>query len=632
MLSMIALSSFTDVTNAQQIQDTLHEVKVIGKQDKTNDIRINGFAPGQKIKTIDSTTLQQYRLQNIASLLSQQVPVFVKSYGFNGLATLNFRGASAAQSQVLWNGVPIQNAALGIADVSTLPVLFADKVSVIYGSSGALLGSGNVGGALLIENTLPVFDTARTTCAVTAAMGSFGQYLGGLNGSITRHRWYFSANLFAQTAQNDFKYTDETGKEKTLQNSHLKSGAILARAAYKIAERNIISLSAWYQQYNRQIPPALFEQASVKQQVDGSLRLLLDWKKENDKSTWYAKGAFTRDYLHYSDSAASIISDNVSYQYYQEVGWKRLISQHSNLLIFAPVQLSWIDIEDSNKIKQQSRVALAAAYDISFFQSRLNIAVNARGEVIDQQSIFLPGVDASYKLTRWLNLRANVQRTYRVPTLNELYYVPGGNPSLKPEQGWNEDAGYIAKIKWGNFSVYHDLSVYNRLINNWVIWLGGAIWTPHNIAAVNSRGVETENNIVWERGNWKIHLGINTSYVVATTQSSYQPNDNSVGKQIPYTPLYNGQLNFGFSYKRLYINYNHTYTGYRYITSDESEYLTPYQTGNMQVMYNSFLLRHAIQVIGQCNNLWNQTYQVVAYRPMPGINALIGIKYNFLDK
>jgi len=632
VLLSVALSSFTNVTRAQQIQDTLHEVKVIGKQDKTNDIRINGFAPGQKIKTIDSTTLQQYRLQNIASLLSQQVPVFVKSYGFNGLATLNFRGASAAQSQVLWNGVPIQNAALGIADVSTLPVLFADKVSVIYGSSGALLGSGNVGGALLIENMLPVFDTAHTMCAVTAAAGSFGQYLGGLNGSITRHRWYFSANLFAQTAQNDFKYTDETGKEKTLQNSHLKSGAILARAAYKIAERNIISLSAWYQQYNRQIPPALFEQASVKQQVDGSLRLLLDWKKENDKSTWYAKGAFTRDYLHYSDSAASIISDNISYQYYQEIGWKRMVSQHSNLLIFVPIQLSWIDIQDSNKTKQQSRVALAAAYDISFFQSRLNIAVNARGEVIDQQSIFLPGADASYKLTRWLSLRANVQRTYRVPTLNELYYVPGGNPSLKPEQGWNEDAGYTVKFKLGNFSVYHDLSVYNRLINNWIIWLGGAIWTPHNIAAVNSRGVETENNIVWGKGNWKIHLGLNTSYVVATTQSSYQPNDNSVGKQIPYTPLYNGQLNFGFSYKRFYINYNHTYTGYRYITSDESEYLTPYQTGNMQVIYNSFLLRHAIQVIGQCNNVWNQTYQVVAYRPMPGINALIGIKYNFLDK
>src|ERR1043165_3827875 len=95
----------------------------------------------------------------LSTLLSQQMPVFVKSYSFNGLATLHFRGASAAQSQVLWNGVPIQNASLGVADVSTMPVLFMNKVSVVYGGSGALLGSGNVGGALLLENEQPLFDT-----------------------------------------------------------------------------------------------------------------------------------------------------------------------------------------------------------------------------------------------------------------------------------------------------------------------------------------------------------------------------------------------------------------------------------------------------------------------------------------
>jgi hypothetical protein len=86
-------------------------------------------------------------------------------------------------------------------------------------------------------------------------------------------------------------------------------------------------------------------------------------------------------------------------------------------------------------------------------------------------------------------------------TLNELYYFPGGNTSLKPEQGWSQDAGYSLSFKSGPISLFHDVSVFNRNIHDWILWVGGAIWTPHNISEVHSRGVETENNIIYTIGN-----------------------------------------------------------------------------------------------------------------------------------
>jgi len=172
--------------------------------------------------------------------------------------------------------------------------------------------------------------------------------------------------------------------------------------------------------------------------------------------------------------------------------------------------------------------------------------------------------------------------------------------------------------------------VFNRDIHDWIIWLGGAIWTPHNIAEVHSRGVETENNITYSVGKWKLHMGLNTAYVLSTTVASYIYNDGSLGKQIPYTPRYNGQANAGFTYKNLSVNYIHTYTGYHFITTDESEYLPPYQTGNLQLMYNAHVQHHLWQLTGQCNNIWNEQYQVVASRPMPGINWLLGIKISLL--
>lgn len=626
---MVMLFSISTV-HAQKITDTLKEVKVKGryKERVSNDERLNTYSPGQKIQSFDSVTLRQYQYQSIANLLTQQVPVFVKSYGLNGLATLNFRGASAAQSQVYWNGIPLQNAALGIADVSLLPVSLIDKVSIVYGGSSALWGSGNVGGALVIENNMPFFDSAGSWVhSVSAVAGSFQQYQAGAKTVLSTDKWFFTANLSGQSARNNFRY-DDNGTEKRMNHSELRSGVALLQAAYKADKHNTISLSAWYQQYNRDIPPALFERISAKNQRDESLRFLLDWNRKTDKATFYAKTAFTSDYMQYADSMALLNSKNTTNQFYTESGLRYKLSSNQQLMLFAPVQIAWIERHTMSDSKIQNKFALAGAYAVGLFDEQLNIALNLRGEIINDIGVLLPGINLSYAPMNWLTFRGNLQRSYRAPTLNELYYVPGGNDKLKPEQGWSEDAGYSIKTKQNKTLVFvHDVSFFNRVINDWIIWFGGAIWTPHNIATVRSHGIETQNSIRWSIDkNWKLQMGINTAYVIATTQKSYISNDGSVGKQIPYTPRYNGQLNFGITWKRLYFNYNHTYTGYRFITIDESQYILPFNTGNIQLLYNTDLLKMPLQLTAQCNNTWNNRYSVVNARPMPGVNFLVGLK------
>ena len=38
-------------------------------------------------------------------------------------------------------------------------------------------------------------------------------------------------------------------------------------------------------------------------------------------------------------------------------------------------------------------------------------------------------------------LRASVSRNHKFPTLNDMYFLPGGNPDLRSEEGWTYDAG-----------------------------------------------------------------------------------------------------------------------------------------------------------------------------------------------
>ena len=501
--------------SAQLKDTTLQEVKIRSRHTVSNDSRVNDFAPGQKVITFDTLTLQQYQMQNMATLLSQQSAAFVKSYGLNGLATLNFRGASAAQSAVYWNGIPIQNAALGVADISTLPVLLMNKVNILYGSSAGLWGSGNVGGALLFENELPSFDSGKRSIELSGSAGSFDQYATGLKSSFSGKRWAFSANIFTQLAENNFSYP-KADKELKLANSRLKSEAVMARVAYKLNSLNTLSLAAWQQQYLREIPPALFENYSAKKQTDGSLRVLAEWRRNTAKSSWYGRSSIIKDEVHYKDDAVLLKSDNIAYQYFQEIGLKKRFGTFGQILVFSPVQIAWINTPSGTK--QQSKLALAAAYENDFFEKKLQVALSCRAERIIRQAdstteknIFLPGMNASYHIASWLTVRANIQRTYRIPTLNELYYNPGGNPNLKPEEGWTEEAGYNFHVEIGSLALSHDLSVFNRNIDNWIIWLGGAIWTPHNIAKVHSRGIETENKATYQIGKWQIHISVNTS-------------------------------------------------------------------------------------------------------------------------
>jgi vitamin B12 transporter len=316
---------------------------------------------------------------------------------------------------------------------------------------------------------------------------------------------------------------------------------------------------------------------------------------------------------------------------FAEVGNKMHLSPNHKLLVFMPVTIAWIDRRTAGDVKTQNRIALAAAYAGTFIQQKLNVSLSARGEVINDKTIFLPGLNAGYDATQWLSFRANVQRSYRAPTLNELYYNPGGNDKLLSERGWNQDAGYTLKIGSNRpLTLTHDASVFNRNIKDWIVWFGGAIWTPHNIAMVHSRGIETDNNLQWRIDDkWKLHLGFNSSYIIATTEESYVPGDNSIGKQIPYTPRYNYRGNIGFNYKAFYCSYNHTYTGYRFTTADESQYLLPYNTGNLQLLYTQQWPATTLQLSGQCNNIANYQYAVVNGRPMPGINWMLGAKFIF---
>ncbi len=632
MLSILFLL-FCNISKAQEKKLKTFEKNHYPNNHKNNpDERLKTFAPGMKILEIDSTVLAQYQMQNMGQLLNQKAPVFIQSYGINNIATLHFRGSSAAQSQVFWNGIPLNNASLGIADISLLGVGTFDKISIAFGGSSALLGSGNIGAAVMLSSDFNKHDSAhKWSNQLATEAGSFGQYKMMLRTQYNSTKQSLSVKLFGQKAANNFDFTLLDGKSSKMSNASLSSYAAIIDYSYRWNQSTAMQFSFWQQHFDREIPPALFESSSTKKQEDDAFRLFLGFEKSKKNGTkYYSKTGFTKDQMNYEDSAVHLFSRNATHQFYEEFGIKKNINNQHQVLLFVPVNFSWTKPQNDSQTRYQSKVAIAGSYLFVSKNEKLRAAINTRVEQINSKTFFLAGANISYSILPFLKVRANVQKSYRAPTLNEWYYQPGGNPNLKPERGWSEDAGYELKIPIGARIIFqHDLSIYNRNIHDWITWFGGAIWTPHNISEVQSRGLETANYLLWKNKNLSIKLGWNTSYVLATTVRSAIPNDGSIGKQIPYTPRYSGNTNFDINYKKIQMSYNHTFVGYRFTTTDESEYVPPYQLANLFVAFNSHIQKMNYKIYLQCNNCWNEPYQVVHLRPMPMRNFSAGLSIRF---
>ena len=95
---------------------------------------------------------------------------------------------------------------------------------------------------------------------------------------------------------------------------------------------------------------------------------------------------------------------------------------------------------------------------------------------------------------RPLRLKASVGRAFRLPTFNDRFWQPGGNPALRPERAWTADAGFFIQGRYGTAEVTAFLS----RVRDQILWAPtrAGYWAPENARRVRTRGVEAS----WQGG------------------------------------------------------------------------------------------------------------------------------------
>lgn len=651
-LFILCCCNFTLYSKAQKLSDTVRivQIDIIGNKNITQK--------GVNKTSFDSLILKNSINANLSDVLTNNSSIFIKSYGQGGMATASFRGTSASHTQVLWNDIPINSPMVGLVDLSLLPVFFADDISLYYGSSSLVKGSGALGGTIVIENKADWNNKLKTNLA--QGIGSFKNYQTFL--SISAGNNYFQSNtrILRESAENNYPFYNPVFRINMRQtNSRYSKKGIMQELYLRRNNKNLLSIKFWGLQNERNMPPLITTDNSLhtykENQKDYSINIVAEYKRIIAKGYWNLAGGttsskmiyFRKEDVHLMDSAV-----NNSNVYFAKLNF--VLSYNKLIALQTGMSVNYSKANNQNYKQDLSNNNISTVLDTSFNANRkeLSAFIRCNSQINNKLLLFLlirqnmhdnkmepiiPSLGAEYQLLQneKLILNANLARNYHLPTLDDLYFVPGGNPKLKSEEGYTIDLFVNNKIENEHFKITNRISGYASYINNWIVWNYTSFynWTPDNKQKVFARGFEYNLNTEVSYLNIRYTLKANYSYTKTTSQQrdSLMSVSESFRKQLIYIPFHLYNILVEVKFKKHFINYSINYTGNRYTSTDNNinSRLPRYLLNNLSLGTTLFDKKILYDIQFKVNNIFNTSYQPLKSRAMAGINYELLLRINF---
>ncbi len=608
------------------VDDTIKIKEVVISRNK-----FNAGQSGYKKTTIDSSVLFNYSNSNLSEMLSENTDIFIKSYGMGGTATPSFRGTGASHVLVDWNGININSPMLGQSDLSLIPVGLIDDVQIYFGGASMSLNDGGIGGTINLE-TKPVWKK-ETLISLNSGAGSFGQYWGLMNVKTGTCKFQTVTKGYFQNSENNFRYLNtEISSEpvwQTRTNSQVRQKGFI-QELYLRNTNNIASVRIWYQSADRNLPASLLTPPnSGENQFDESLRTMLNYDALKGSSNFSFTGAWMLSRLNYFNHLASIDSRNLSEILTLKAGVENPVGAYAKLKIVLDEKSSVVKSNNYNHNTTRNTASLTASIDRKGDRFGTTILLRA---ILDNNTFLIPDFSTGVQF-RLLNdkeyyFKANISRNSKIPSMNDMFWVPGGNHDLKNEYALIYEISYEMNQKISNpLNLKYDLSVFRYNIKDMIQWHPGeySYWTADNIANVNSTGGESSVSLDYIHNNINSSLKAGYSFTRVIAVGSKNENDNSVGKQLMYMPENQANASFRIGFKNIYSSWVVNFNGIRYITVDNSKYLPGYFINNLSTGLKFTLKGSSIDMNFNIDNLFNINYQSIAYYPLPGRSYIVKI-------
>ncbi len=571
------------------------------------DSTLRQFSKSQSILSISDSTITTNR-PSLTDLLQFNTPIYFKENGYGMVSSPSFRGTTAQQTAVIWNGININSQLNGQTDFNTISAKSFNSIDVKSGGGSVIYGTSAIGGSVHLNNNLSF--AKHFTNSFKYIIGSYNSHQANYKLSAATQKWSVDASIDRNSSDNNFEYPNGL---KNI-NGEYSNFALSTAIAYKINRFNNLKLYNQFSQNNRNFALVSPSDSKTKYYNEDS-RNLLEWQFRKSNFTSNLKTAFiTEEYKYFENINSTDFSGSQAQtiigKYDLEYNFGK--SQLKTIFEYSKTSGDGKDIQKSNR-SSASAAALFSHKPVD----RLFYELGLRQEIsttYDSPILFSAG--SKYKISDLISINLNGSRNFRIPTFNDMYWKDGGNINLKPETSYQAEIGTEINYKNSKLSVVG----YYIDIKDMIQWLPGQtiIWYPINVQQVTSKGLEIAASSAYNIGNNKFDFAATYANTIS---------ENKAGKQLIYVPKHKATASLAYAKSRFSTYFQFLYNGEVFTRTDNNPKYTvdSYEVANFGAGYDFGTIKTGFNVL----NVFDKDYVAMDRRPFPGRNFNIYLNLNF---
>ncbi len=572
---------------------------------------------------------------DLATSLNRLPGIAFQRYGGTGtVATMSVRGSGAQNVQGDLDGVTLNGPNHGTVDIGVLPLALLTSATIV---AGTLRADADEGSAIVHFRHPEATGDRRAMVAFDA--GSFGEMTAAatMSGSIDGIRAVAGVSRLVSDGTYRVTYN---GADGTRVDNDAASWSGFARAAFGAAGGHDVVL--WGTSIDRGAPGAL---TSIPDR--GAARL----DDRNAGAAWNARWS-TDGALHISTTLTGSYADE---RYHDSLATfdgepmdtrtiarsaavsARMTRATDGPLAWTIVEREAIDDVSTSGVYRATRMTsefMAAptyrlARTMSGDETLLRMTIRSSAWHDDAPDAGGWHGDASLAvgaivpIASGVTMRATTEFSHRRPTLNDLYWNPGGNPGLVPEQTVGGELGGHAERLFGAVTV--DVAGWLRDTRNRIVWLpaSSGIWSAANVDRVIGIGAGA-------RASWspvqQLVLSAGGDLASNKRANTRFAGDAADGMELPFLPLEQTHASIEWqALDALRVGATIDRSSFRYTTTDNSQTLAGYIRIDCSIESPFTIGGIHCTLRAACENLFDARYALVPGYPMPSRTVRAGV-------
>jgi vitamin B12 transporter len=585
---------------AQRDTISLNEIKI-------SDVQLKKFSNTQSLQNLNDSIIAKNQ-PSLTSLLNYNTVIYFKENGLGMVSSPSFRGTTAQQTAVIWNGININSQLLGQTDFNTITTRDFNSIVVRAGGGSAIYGSSAIGGSIHLNNE---FDFKKAfSNELQLSYGSFTTFGANYRLIASNDKWSTQFSLSRNSSENDYEYLDT---DKKNENGQFENSSYNLNVGYLLNTTNTLKIYSQLFDGERHFSGTLAAPSRSKY-FDFNTRNLVEWDGFYGAVVSKVKLALlTEKYKYFEDRDQSFFTHGKAETFIAKHDLAYKVNSKINLNTIIDFTQTTGDGSDLLRKKRQITSGVLLMKQQLF--ENLEYELSLRKEITNAyDSPLLYSFGVKYNANKNYNIKINASRNFRIPSFNDLYWEQGGNPDLQPENAYQYELGQEVVLNAIRFSA---TAFFNK-IDNLINWQPDAsgLWQPENTKKVNTYGLET--NFTFDKEIGKHHLLFRSNY-------AYTVSENQETKlQLIYVPYHKFNSSLSYSFDRVTVFSQYLFNGTVFTSSDNFYKLKEYQLVNIGVTYR-FFGKEKVNVGLQVLNLLNEKYQSVATRPLPGRNYAVNL-------